>query len=185
MRNPIGIIQDGFSMEQLAVAVGSLVGIVGTRYILNKLIQGDATGKRMFDLPGVTYPSATNPMNAAQFADKNKMALAAYETLIPLIAGYFAKGQAPRFSKGLLLAAPVNLGLGLIKGTDIGNQAGVSAFLGRGIRTNIPGVPPMLSGPATAFLNNGSPVPRGMGANVGSRWANHTVASSANPFSPT
>lgn len=182
MRNPMTIIQDGFSMDQLSLAIGSLVGIVGTRYLLNKLIQGDATGKRMFDLPGITYSSATNPMTPEQFSVKNKIALAFWETIVPLLAGYFLKGQSPRFSKGLLLSAPVNLGLGLIKGTDIGNKAGVNAFLPRGTGTFIPGVPPMLSGPATAFIQNGAPVRRGTSAIVDRAWAGRTTANGASPF---
>lgn len=189
MRNPVAIVSDIFSPENLAVGTGALAGVVGTRWLVNTLLQGDNTGKRMFDLPGITYPTATAPMTAAQFTDKNKIALAIYEAALPAAIGYVLRNQAPRFSRGVMLASVVNLGIALLKQTDIGTKAGLSygvgAFLPRGARTFIPGVPPMLSGPATSFINNGAPVPsRGMGAVVDRRWAGATVGGQVNPFKP-
>lgn len=186
MRNPIAILNDVTAKENLMVGGGALVGIVGTRWLVNTLIQGDpVTGQRMFDLPGITYSTATAPLSQAQFTAKNKLALAFYEIAIPVLLGYAMRNQNAQFSKGLLASAVVNAGIAAIRSTQMGARAGLGAFLprARGMGTYIPGVPPMLSGPATGFINSGSPVPRrGMGAVVNQRWAAQTVSGSADPF---
>ena len=46
---------------------------------------------------GVTYSTATAPLTAAQFADKNKIALAFYEIAIPSILGYFIRTKSATF----------------------------------------------------------------------------------------
>ncbi len=185
MRNP-AVVSDLIDKTNVKRGVGVLVGIGGTRYLVNKLIQGDpVTGARMFDLPGVVYSTPTAPLTQAQFTEKNKIALAVYETLIPAIAGYFAKRYDNAISEGLLGAAVANAGIAMLRTTQVGQTAGLNAFLPRqkGLQTYIPGVPPMLSGPATAFVNNGSPVARGMNAAVTPNWHARTVANVANPFS--
>lgn len=185
-RNP-GIIdsfKDTVSMRNIAVGTGALTGIVGTKWTINTLISGDATGKRMFDLPGITYPTAAAPMTQAQFNEKNKLMLGVYEVVLPWAAGYLLRNQAPRFSEGLTISAVINAGVALLKGTNIGTKAGLGAFLPRGTGTFIPGVPPMLSGPATVFINHGAPVRRGTGAVVNNRWAQQTTGNGAGPFTP-
>jgi len=56
------------------------------------------------------------------------------------------------------------------------------------MRTYIPGVPPMLTGPATAFLGGqGAPMARrrGMSAAVTSRWHAQVTANGADPMAAT
>lgn len=181
-RNPVAIVSDFLSTENLGVAAGALVGVVGSKWLINTLLTvNTATGEVPFKLPGVTYPTTAAPMTPAQFAEKNKWALAFYETLLPAVAGYFLKGHAPKLSKGLMLAAPINAGIALLKQTDIGTRAGLNMYL----RTSIPGVPPQLSGPATAWINNGSPATRGMAARVDASWLNNTASGAVNPFATT
>lgn len=180
-RNPSAFREVG-SRENLIVAAGALTGIAGTKWFLNMLLKGDATGKRMFDLPGITYPQAGQTMTPAQFYQQNKLVLAAYEIALPSLAWYFLRGKAPVFARGLLIAAPVNAGIAALKQTQFGQQAGMGAFL----RTYIPGVPPILSGQATAFINNGAPVRRpGMGAVVNRNWAMATLNGKASAMSAT
>lgn len=184
-RNPVAIVRDIITRENIETGAGVLVGIVGTRWLTNTLIQGDpVTGQRMFDLPGVTYSTAAAPLTQAQFTAKNKWWLAFYEAAIPAVAGWLLRNQAAAFSRGLMQSTIVNLGIAAVRGTTMGQRAGLNAFLprGRGMNTYIPGVPPMLSGPATAFINNGSPVPSGMGAVVNQRWHQQTVSGGADPF---
>lgn len=186
-RNPIAIVNDVITRENIETGLGTLIGVAGTRYLVNKLIQGDpVTGVRMFDLPGVTYSTAAAPLTQAQFSAKNKWMLAFYEAAAPAFAGWLLRNKAPAFSRGLLQSTIVNVGIAAIRGTTMGTQAGLNAFLPRqrGMNTFIPGVPPMLSGPATAFINNGAPVAgrNGMSAVVNGNWQNRTVNSAANPF---
>lgn len=189
-RNPVAIVQDIFNADNAAVGAGILLGVVGAKYTLNSLLQGDATGKRMFDLPGITYPTATAPMTAAQFNDKNKIALAIYEVALPAAVGYFLRTQSPRVAKGLMYSAVVNGGVAILKGTTIGQKAGLGAFLprGNGVQTYIPGVAPIASGQGTAFLNssmNGAPRRQGAAAVVTQRWAANAVAQGKDPFAST
>jgi len=185
MRNP-AIVSDLIDKTNVKRGVGVLAGIGGTRFIVNKLIQGDpVTGQRMFDLPGVVYSTPTAPLTQAQFTEKNKVALAVYETLIPAVAGWFVRRYDSAISEGLLGAAVANAGIAMLRTSQFGQTAGLNAFLPRqkGLQTYIPGVPPMLSGPATAFINNGAPVARGMNAVVNPQWHARAVANVANPFS--
>lgn len=182
-RNPSAFREVG-SRENLIVAAGALTGIAGTKWFLNMLLKGDATGKRMFDLPGITYPQAGQTMTPAQFYQQNKLVLAAYEIALPSLAWYFLRGKAPVFARGLLIAAPVNAGIAALKQTQFGQQAGMGAFL----RTYIPGVPPILSGQATAFINNGAPTAmrrNGMSAVVNRQWAMKTMNGAGDPFAAT
>ncbi len=188
MRNPVAILSDVATKENITQGAGVLVGIVGTRWLVNTLLQGDpTTGQRMFDLPGITYSTAAAPLTQAQFVEKNKIALAFYETAIPAIVGYFMRNQNKAFSAGLLNASVVNAGIALVRGSKVGQTAGLGAFLPRqkAMNTFIPGVPPMLSGPASAFVQNGSPVPRGAGAVVNRSWMNSTTGGGPDPFRST
>ncbi len=184
-RNP-PIISEVIDKQNIKRGLGALAGIVGTRWTINKLIQGDpTTGQRMFDLPGVTYSTAAAPLTQAQFSDKNKIALAFYEALIPAVAGWLVRKYDQQISEGLFIATVTNLGIAAVRSTNVGQVAGMNAFLPRGgMRTMIPGVPPMLTGPATAFINNGSPVSRrgGMNAVVNQRWMAQTTNGGPNPF---
>ncbi len=187
MRNP-AIISDVIDKTNVKRGIGILLGIGGTRYIVNKIIQGDpVTGQRMFDLPGVTYSTAAAPLTQAQFTAKNKVALAIYETLIPAVAGWLSRKYDVAISEGLLGAAVANAGIAALRNTQVGQTAGLGAFLPRGgMNTFIPGVPPMLSGPGTSFINSGSPVARnGMGAQVNQRWMAQTTQGGLNPFAAT
>lgn len=184
LRNP-AIISDVIDKTNVKRGVGILLGIGGTRYIVNKVISGDpVTGQRMFDLPGITYSTAAAPLTQAQFTAKNKIALAVYETLIPAVAGWLVRKYDVAISEGLLGAAVANAGIAALRNTQVGQTAGLGAFLPRGgMNTFIPGVPAMLSGPATAFINNGSPVGRmGMGAQVNNRWMAQTTQGGVDPF---
>lgn len=190
MRNPVAILSDIATKENLVTGLGVLTGVAGTRWLVNTLIQGDpTTGQRMFDLPGVTYSTAAAPLTQAQFSAKNKIALAFYETALPALVGYFMRDKNAAFSRGLMQSAVVNAGIAFLRGTEIGGRAGLGAFLPRqrGIQTYIPGVPSMLTGPSTAFINNGSPVARGrgMGAVVNERWMQQTTNSGPDPFAAT
>jgi len=187
MRNPIPVVSDVTTKENLTKGVAVLGGVVGTRWMIQRLISGDpTTGQRMFDLPGITYSTAAAPLTQAQFIAKNKIWLAFYEAAIPAVAGWYMKRHNREISEGLLMASVVNLGIAGLRGTQIGATTGLNAFLPRqrGMATYIPGVPPMLSGPATAFINNGSPVARanGMGAAVNGRWKTQTMNGAVNPF---
>ncbi len=182
-KNPSAFREVG-SRENLVMAAGALTGIAGTKWFLNMLLKGDATGKRMFDLPGITFPTASAPMTPQQFYETNKLVLAGYEILLPSLAWYFLKGKLPVFSRGLLIAAPVNAGIAALKQTAMGQQAGLGAFL----RTYIPGVPPILSGQGTQFINSGAPVSTrrpGMSAIVDRRWAMKTMNGAGDPLAAT
>jgi hypothetical protein len=185
LRNP-AIISDVVNRKNIETGLGVLTGVVGTRWLVNKLIQGDpVTGVRMFDLPGIKYSTAAAPLTQAQFAATNKWMLAFYETAIPAVAGWLLRNKASALSEGLMQSAIVNVGIAAIRGTSVGTAAGMNAFLPRqrGMNTYIPGVPPMLSGPATSFITNGAPLPRnGMSATVNRQWHNRTVTGAANPF---
>ena len=190
MRNPVEMLSAIGSPENLAVGVGALAGVVGTPWLINTLMSTDAAGNRSFNLPGITYPTASNGLsNPAAFAAANKVPLAFYSTLLPAVVGYLLRNQAPRFARGVMISAVVNLGMAALKGTSIGTKAGLNAYVRSnipGIKTYIPGVPPMLSGPATAFINNGAPVPsRGMNAAVDRNWMNMTTNSQPNPMKAT
>lgn len=184
MRNP-PIISDVIAKPNIKRGIGALIGIVGTRWTINKLIQGDpTTGQRMFDLPGVTYSTAAAPLTQAQFAEKNKIAIAFYEAVLPAVAGYLVRKYDSNITEGLYIATVTNLGIAAVRNTQMGQYAGLNAFLPRGgMRTMIPGVPAMLSGPATAFINNGTPVARnGVNAAVNSRWMAQTTGGGPDPF---
>lgn len=184
-RNPVPILSEVATQENVMTGVGVLAGIAGTRLLVNRLIQGDpTTGARMFDLPGVTYSTATAPLTQQQFAAKNKIALAIYETLIPAVAGWLTRNVNGPISRGLFQSSIVNLGIAAIRGTDIGTSSGLNAFLPRqrGLGTAIPGVPAMLSGPGTAFITSGAPVPAGLGAAVDRSWLDRTTNRVADPF---
>lgn len=188
MRNPIPVISEVMTEAVITNGLGVLAGVAGTRWLLQTLINpmnADGTpAARMFDLPGVTYSTATLPMTQAQFMDKNKIALAFYEFSIPAVLGYFIRNKNMQFSMGLLEASIVNVGIAALRTSAFGQRAQLSAFLprGRGTNTFIPGVPPMLSGPGTAFINNGSPVARGTGAVVNQRWHAQTTTGGPDPF---
>ncbi len=184
-RNPVAIVRDVITRENVETGLGVFIGIFGSRWTINTLIQGDpATGARMFDLPGVTYSTAAAPLSQAQFTAKNKWWIAFYEAALPAVAAYLVRSMSPNVARGLYQSSVVNLGIAAVRGTQMGQRAGLNAFLPRqrGMQTYIPGVPPQLSGPATAFINNGAPVPNGMNAVVNNRWANATMAGSADPF---
>lgn len=194
-RNPVQIVSDVFSPENISRGAGVLTGVVGTNWLLNTLIQGNATtGARVFDLPGITYSTTGNAMSNATFQSTNKIALAFYQVAIPAFLGYFLQKKSQNFSRGMMEAAIVNAGVAALRGTTIGTTAGLSAFLpdsrgglnARGMRTMIPGVPAILTGPATAFLNNGAPAARrGMNAAVNRNWHQRVTQNGPDPFAAT
>lgn len=189
MRNPLPVVRELFGPDMLSFAAGVVVANVGTTMIMNKLLTG-TNGVRSFDLPGVdfTAPPAT-------FYSKNAWVLALYKTAIGGLGGYLLRNQSPRLAKGIMVGAVAtgisdvlrNTGVLNASGT-LGMGRGAGMFLPRGASTYIPGVPPILSGPATAFINNGAPVAsrrNGMGAVVNRRWAQDTRDTALNPFRPT
>lgn len=189
LRNP-AIISDLTDKNTIKLGVGVLVGIGGTSFLLNTLIQGNATtGVRMFDLPGITYSTTGNALNNAQFQQTNKVALGVYRVLIPAVAGWLTKKYDGPLSQGLLAGAIANAGIAILQGTTVGVKANLQAFLPRqrAINTYIPGVAPIFSGPATAYLPvNGSPVARrGTSAVVNQRWHAQTTTGGPDPFAAT
>lgn len=195
MRNPLPIVKEMFGPDMITFAGGIVVANVGTTMIMNRILAGDpTTGQRSFDLPLVDY-SMLGTANAQTFYSKNAWVLAAYKLAIAGAAGWALKSQSPRLSRGIMVGGVATAISDVLRNANIlnaqgtlsmaraGTGRGARAFLGRGAGTYIPGVPPLLSGPGTAFINNGAPMARnGMGAAVNSRWANATAAGVPDPF---
>ncbi len=194
MRNPMGAIREVFPTNVLVVGGVALATNVGLNTLQNWALTPDSTGKLPFKIPGVSYPGDAGT-TAANFYDKNGYILAFYQALIGGAVAYFARNQGPRVSQGVALGTVITAGSAVVRTAKFVNASGAlqlsrgtAAFLprGRGTQTYIPGVPPMLSGPATAFINNGAPVARnlarGTNAIVDKRWSMQTTTDGPDPF---
>lgn len=177
MRNPMGAIKEIFNPDMLIVAASAIATNVGTNMIMNRLVVGDATGARPFNLPGVDY---TVP--AATFYQKNGYILAFYKLGLGAVVGYMLRNQSARVSQGVLLGSTITAGSDIFKTAGLINAQGT---LGNLSMLGVTGVsrnfrsgagapwPPMSNGaiynnPALSMIQSGNvPRPRGMGAPVG------------------
>lgn len=172
-RNPAGdYVAEAFGQETLTVAGGVLLGTAGPALIVNRM----ATSASMSKLPGITGNGWGRP---------------AWKFAIALVVSYALRNKARSLSQGIMLGGVAGLGNDILVKSGAMSKItntiapGTAAFLGRrGAGTYIPGVPPMLSGPATTFINNGAPVARrrGMGLAVNRNWARNTASGVPDPF---
>ncbi len=174
MRNPIPVVRELFSSDMLSLGAGVVVGSVGTKMIMNRLVAGDpTTGARAFALPGVNY---TVP--AAQFYSKNAWILAFYNLAIGGGAGYLLRNQSPRLARGIMIGAVASTISDVLRNTGVISPTGtlqMPGMLAQGVGRNygpgvgyLPGTNTTFTGPAQRFLAaNNVPRPRGMGARVG------------------
>lgn len=173
MRNPMGAIREVFNPNMLIVAGSAIATNVGINMVMNRLVVGDATGKRPFDLPGVDY---TQPPSL--FYQKNGYILAAYKLLIGAGVGYLLRNQSARVSQGAILGATITAGSDVFRTAGLINAQGTIGTI-PGLSRNyparngtgfLPGTNTRFTGPAQSFLSptsNSVPRPRGMGAAVG------------------
>lgn len=189
-----GFVETVFNKDMLVVGSGVVVGNIGTGLILNKLLLPDATGRVPLALPGV---DTTKP------GYMQSLPVAIYRAGIALGAGYFLKDRTPKLAQGIMIGGIAGALSDLVKRSNVlsglqtttpaaattsTSTAGTGAFLPspRGVRTYIPGVPPIESGPGTRFLNpNGNRMARpGVGAVVSRKWMNRTVQGAPNFAKP-
>ncbi len=195
MRNPMGAIREVFPTDLLVTGLAALGTNVGLNTLQNWALTPNTDGSLRFKIPGVSYPG-TNGITAATFYQQNGYILAFWKALLGGAAAYFTRNQGKRLSQGIALGTVITAGSDVARTANFVSASGAlqinrgtSAFLprGRGAQTYIPGVPPLLSGPATAFINNGAPVARmpmnrGTNAIVDRRWAAQTTQSGPDPF---
>lgn len=178
MRNPMGVVTEIFNPNMLIVAGSAIGANVGINMIMNRLVVGDATGKRPFDLPGVDF---TQP--PATFYQKNGYILAFYKLLLGGGIGYLLRNQSSRVSQGIILGSTITAGSDIFKTAGLINAQGTLGNV-PGLSRNYPARPGMgflpgtntrFTGPAQNFLTtNNVPRPRGMGAAVGPNMVAHT-----------
>lgn len=181
MRNPIGnVLTPVFNADVFALAGGAVVQGVGTNLILNQLRMNAATAA----WPGL----------------QSRMGIMVWKTGIGALAAYLLRNQSPRLAQGIAIGTAYTLtqdllaqsnvlamipGAGMLAGAMPGTAAaGVGRYLParNGAGAYIPGVPPSISGPATGFLYNGVPQPRGVGAIVNRGFVRKAAAAAPNPF---
>jgi len=169
-RNPAGGIGATiFDRDTMILAGGVVLGTVGTNYIMNKLLLPGTTGAVPFNLPGVNFQ---------QTGYMNSLPVAAYKFGIGAAVGYLLRNKAPALSQGIVVGAfagalsSVIQSSNLLSGlpgatttpTSISTAAGTGRFFRpRGMGANVPGVPSIFTGPASGFLNRGSPMARTFG----------------------
>ena len=176
----MGIVNDFFNPNMLALAGGVVVGNVGTQMIMNRLLTAGANGQRPFDLPLVNYATP-----AGQFYAQNAWILAGYKLVIGIGASWLLKNQSPRLSNGIAIGTVAGAISDVLKTTGVLANVGVGRYFpSRGTGAYVPGVPSIFTGPAGQFLNGGAPQPgRGTGAIVNRSFMNRAAAASPNPFS--
>ncbi len=168
-RNPIPVVKELFTSDNLATVAGVLLGSAGAQTVINYAQGANAAGQRRFSLPGVNY---TNAQNSAMFYSDNAWILAG-------MGGFLLKGQSPRLARGVMLGGLVGAASDILSNT--GFLAGGAIQLSRlGVSRNfggvgyLPGTNTQFTNPAQRFLANGN-VPRpGMGARVGPRMVGAT-----------
>ncbi len=176
-RNPIPVIRELFTSDNLATVAGVLLGSAGAQTVINYAQGANAAGQRRFSLPGVNY---TNAQNSAMFYSDNQWILALYKLAIAGAGGFLLKGQSPRLARGIMLgglvgaASDILSGSGFLSGGAIQlSKLGMSRNFGNGMGY-LPGTNTQFTNPAQRFLANGN-VPRpGMAARVGPRMVTNT-----------
>lgn len=178
MRNPIGVVNDLFNPNMLAVAGGVVLGNIGTQAIMNRILTGGANGQRMFDLPGVNYTVAPN-----QFYAQNAWVLAFYKLGIGAGAWYLLRNQSPRLANGIAIGAVAGGISDVLKNTGVLQNMGVGRYFRspNGTGSYLPGVPTQFTGPASSFLQNGVPRP-GMGDMVNRKFTSRAASAAVNPY---
>lgn len=196
-RNPAsGIGSTIFDRDTMIVAGGVVIGTVGTNLVLNKLLLPNAAGAVPFKLPGVNFQQS-NYMNS--------IPVALYKFGIGAAAGYLLRNTSPRLAQGIVVGAFAGGISSILQSTNAlgGLQSanvpativttaapGVSRFFrgARGAGAYVPGVPSIYTGPASGFLNKGSPMGRkfgmrrGAGAMFNRTNARRATNKIANPF---
>lgn len=189
-RNPSGAIQAVLNKETMTLGAGVVLGNVGTGMILNKLLLPGADGKIPLALPGV---DTTKPNYMGSIA------VSFYKLAIGGAIGYFVSKKSARLGEGIIIGAVAGALSDVIKTSNVlASIPGGSAALGvgryfpgrRGAGAYVPGVPPIFTGPASAFIPGGSPgarvngMPRrnGTGTMVTRRSAAGAVSAVQDPF---
>lgn len=183
-RNPMGIVNDLFNPGTLTLAGGVVIGNISTALIINRLVAPPAGQMRPFDLPFVNYA-----VPAAEFYRRNWLPLMLYKVGIGYGASYLLRNQSPRLSQGLLIGTVAGAISDAVKNTGLLNSvtggAGVGRYFpaARGTGAYVPGVNPVFTGPASAFLSSGSPMSRrGTGMTVNRAFAETAATGVPNPF---
>ncbi len=170
----MGVVKEIFNPDMLIVAGSAIASNVGLNMIMNRLVVGDSTGARPFNLPGVDY---TQP--AATFYQKNGYVLAGYKLLVGGFIGYLLRNQSARVSQGVILGTTITAGSDIFKTAGLINAQGTLGNLqmlgvGRNFRSGAGAPwPPTSNGaiynnPALSMIDSSNvPRPRGMGAPVG------------------
>lgn len=191
MRNPLPIVRDVFSSDILATTGGVLGGSVLANTVISKLVMGNATGVRSFDLPGVDYTMlvSTDPLVRATFYTKNAWMLGFYKLIVGAGTGLVLRRYSPRLGAGVIAGGMLAAGTTILQannlltasGTLVSRGTGRVLYPGQGVGL-LPGTPTRFTGPAQQFLRNGVPQPRGMGARVGPNTMPTMMAQSEGQF---
>ncbi len=195
MRNPFPMVKDVFSSDILATTGGVLGGSVFANTVISKLVMGDATGKRAFNLPGVDYSMllSTDPLVKQTFYTKNAWALGLYKAVVGAGTGLALRKYSPRLGAGVIAGGLLAAVTTVLQANNLITPAGTLASRGtsrnypaarNGTGVYLPGVNPMFTGQASAFLTPNVPQlnPRGTGAQVNRRFMQALPGMVERPF---
>jgi hypothetical protein len=172
MRNPMPMVRDVFSSDILATTGGVLGGSVLANTVISKLVMGNATGVRSFDLPGVDYTmlASTDPVVRQTFYSKNAWLLGMYKLVVGAGTGLILRRYSPRLGTAVIAGGMLAAATTVLQANQLLTPAGtlVSRGTGRNFGPGgvgmLPGTSTTFTGPAQRFLQ---PRGRGMGAMVG------------------